>query len=91
MNITDSAEPTPSPKKPSPKTSAANADDWSKLIIPKKINRSKISQMAKEIPGIMKTARNDLKKIKESFDKKKEIGIFPHEDSWNGASIEEIV
>lgn len=73
-----------------PAVGSATSEDLSKLIIPKKIVRSKLSQVAAQLPGMMKTAKDDLKKMHSNMSKPKEIGIFAHDDNWKGATIEEI-
>lgn len=88
MSIDETAE---SPPLNAPKPSVKATADLSQLIIPKKIVRSKLSQVASQLPGMMQTANADFKKIKENMNKKKEIGIFPHDSHWKGATIEEII
>lgn len=87
MKIAEDPEAKPTMK---PIPSEKTMDDLSKLIIPNKIVRSKLSQLASQMPGMMETAKADLEKIKQNLNDK-EIGIFPHDANWNGASIEEIV
>lgn len=48
--------------------------------------------MASGLSGLTKTAQDDLKKMKNNYEKKKCVDLFPraHDDSWKGAFIEEI-
>lgn len=67
--------------------------DLSKLVVPKKIVKSKLVLAAESLNGLAENAKIDLKKMQVNLSKKKQVEIFPkpHEgEQWKGAIIEEI-